>query len=84
MGLCIDGTWEGSYPRWTALTLTCDGCPDRMMRSEQTFEHEGGFIVQYRMAMNAGWKDTRDERGIRNIFGPCCSGKVVSNGKEKD
>lgn len=71
---------EPPYPRPTRLTLVCDG--DRHARSldligplMQHFDDIGGFIDQYRSAMNAGWKDSRI--GNRRVFlGPCCSGKA--------
>lgn len=68
MGLCIDER---------GLTLTCDG-DHGMFPIVATFKHADGFMVEYRQAMAAGWKDTfTPSPGMTRVFyGPCCSGKA--------
>lgn len=78
MGLLIACTDERArYPRPLRLTLTCDGHGedlDLFGGTLQHFEHPDGFVGAYRLAMNAGWKDT-SASGTRMFLGPCCSGK---------
>ena len=76
MGILIETIDEVKPYRTTALTLKCDGDQHGLFGASQTFMHPDGFMGQYRLAMNAGWKDTHDDHGVRLILGPCCSGKV--------
>jgi hypothetical protein len=71
---CLDET--APYPRPLRLTLRCDS-DHGLFPVEASFErHEDGFIGLYRMAMDAGWKDT-SASGVRMFFGPCCSHKAT-------
>jgi hypothetical protein len=66
---------DGTTPKQTKLTLTCDGDGHGLFPATQEFADRNGFIGQYGAAMNAGWKDTKGPNG-RLFLGPCCSGKA--------
>ena len=65
------GDFHGPLP--VVLRLTCDG-DHGLFPEAAEFRHEDGYIRQYQMAMNAGWKERHDSAG-REFLCPGCSGK---------
>lgn len=76
MGLMIEADESTPYPYATTLTLTCDGDQHGLFGLTGTFQHAEGFMAEYRLAMNAGWKDTQGPQG-RIFLCPACSGKIA-------